>query len=66
VLNANVAGQVVMKSFLSGMPECKFGLNDKLLMAKEQRGKKAYASPSSPLVCVRACVRVCVCDRRRP
>jgi AP-2 complex subunit mu-1 len=41
VLNANVAGQVVMKSFLSGMPECKFGLNDKLLMAKEQRGKKA-------------------------
>jgi AP-2 complex subunit mu-1 len=48
VLNANVAGQVVMKSFLSGMPECKFGLNDKLLMAKEQRGKKAYASTLIP------------------
>jgi AP-2 complex subunit mu-1 len=70
VLNANVAGQVVMKSFLSGMPECKFGLNDKLLMAKEQRGKKAYASPSarssySLPVCV-VCVCVCVSYRRRP
>jgi AP-2 complex subunit mu-1 len=47
VLNANVAGQVVMKSFLSGMPECKFGLNDKLLMAKEQRGKKAPGKKSN-------------------
>lgn len=30
VLSAHVAGKVVMKSFLSGMPECKFGINDKL------------------------------------
>jgi len=37
VLSANVAGQILMKSLLSGMPECKFGLNDKVLMAKEAR-----------------------------
>ncbi|KAL6058727.1 AP-2 complex subunit mu [Balamuthia mandrillaris] len=38
ILNMNVAGQVIMKSLLSGMPECRFGLNDKLLMAKEGGG----------------------------
>ncbi|XP_039300242.1 AP-2 complex subunit mu [Nilaparvata lugens] len=32
VLSAHVAGKVVMKSYLSGMPECKFGINDKLVM----------------------------------
>ncbi|KAJ2290751.1 clathrin associated protein complex medium subunit, partial [Coemansia sp. RSA 2706] len=32
VLRADVQGQIVMRSFLSGMPECKFGLNDKLLL----------------------------------
>lgn len=39
-------GQVIMKAKLSGMPECKFGINDKLLIkssqsdnpAKEERG----------------------------
>ena len=25
----------MMKTFLTGMPECKFGLNDKLIMDKE-------------------------------
>ncbi|XP_003748524.1 AP-2 complex subunit mu [Galendromus occidentalis] len=32
VLSAHVAGKVIMKSYLSGMPECKFGINDKLTM----------------------------------
>ena len=32
VLSAHVAGKVVMKSYLSGMPECKFGINDKIAM----------------------------------
>lgn len=30
VLSVNVAGKVLMKCFLSGMPECKFGINDKV------------------------------------
>ncbi|KAJ2858810.1 clathrin associated protein complex medium subunit [Coemansia erecta] len=35
VLRADVQGQIVMRSFLSGMPECKFGLNDKLVLDRE-------------------------------
>lgn len=35
VLRAEVHGKVIMKTQLSGMPECKFGLNDKLIMEKE-------------------------------
>ena len=31
VLRSDVVGQVIMKSNLSGMPECKFGINDKLV-----------------------------------
>lgn len=38
VLSAHVAGKVVMKSYLSGMPECKFGINDKIVM--EAKGMK--------------------------
>jgi len=31
-----------MKAYLTGMPECKFGINDKLLMANEaKQGKKS-------------------------
>ncbi|CAF0892888.1 unnamed protein product [Didymodactylos carnosus] len=37
VLSAHVAGRVVMKSYLSGMPECKFGINDKITV--ENRSK---------------------------
>ena len=39
VLSAHVAGKVVMKSYLSGMPECKFGINDKIIM--EAKGKQS-------------------------
>jgi AP-2 complex subunit mu-1 len=34
VLSAYVSGRIVMKSYLSGMPECKFGMNDKLMVEK--------------------------------
>lgn len=32
VLRAEVCGQILVKTALSGMPECKFGINDKLLI----------------------------------
>ena len=35
ILRTEVLGKVIMKAFLTGMPECKFGLNDKLIMEKE-------------------------------
>ncbi|OQV18772.1 AP-2 complex subunit mu [Hypsibius exemplaris] len=37
VLSAHVAGKVVMKSYLSGMPECKFGINDKIVMDSKNK-----------------------------
>jgi AP-2 complex subunit mu-1 len=42
VLSAHVAGKIVMKSYLSGMPECKFGINDKLTI--DSKGNKSGAS----------------------
>mmetsp|Transcript_56113 Transcript_56113/g.121397 ORF Transcript_56113/g.121397 Transcript_56113/m.121397 type:complete len:430 (-) Transcript_56113:85-1374(-) len=36
-LRADVSGQIIVKCQLSGMPECKFGMNDKLVMSTEQR-----------------------------
>ncbi len=38
VLSAHVSGRVVMKSYLSGMPECKFGMNDKIVIDKPGKG----------------------------
>jgi AP-2 complex subunit mu-1 len=38
ILRTEVHGKVIMKAFLTGMPECKFGLNDKLIMEKEGTG----------------------------
>ncbi|KAL6863484.1 clathrin associated protein complex medium subunit [Amphichorda felina] len=32
VLRADVNGQIIMRAYLSGTPECKFGLNDRLLL----------------------------------
>lgn len=39
VLSAHVAGKIVMKSYLSGMPECKFGINDKLTIDSKGSSK---------------------------
>ena len=38
VLKSEVIGKIVCKTQLSGMPECKFGVNDKLLMASQPSG----------------------------
>jgi AP-2 complex subunit mu-1 len=37
VLRADVSAVVQMKCLLSGMPECKFGMNDKVVLDKEAR-----------------------------
>lgn len=44
VLRNDVTGQVVMKAVLSGMPECKLGLNDKLVLDKDAGGRSAAAA----------------------
>ncbi|RAL14214.1 AP-2 complex subunit mu [Aspergillus homomorphus CBS 101889] len=38
VLRADVNGQIVMRAYLSGTPECKFGLNDRLLFDGDSAG----------------------------
>jgi AP-2 complex subunit mu-1 len=30
-LRADVSGQIIMRAYLTGTPECRFGLNDSLL-----------------------------------
>ncbi|KAG0311722.1 AP-2 complex subunit mu, partial [Dissophora globulifera] len=40
VLRADVAGQIMMRAYLSGTPECKFGLNDKVLLEKDPTNRK--------------------------
>ncbi|KAI8809312.1 Mu homology domain-containing protein [Cladochytrium replicatum] len=35
ILRADVSGQIIMRSYLSGMPECKFGLNDSVVLDNE-------------------------------
>lgn len=42
LLKADVQGKVVMKTSLSGMPECKLGINDKLLI--NSQGKESASS----------------------
>lgn len=38
VLRADVTGQIVMRAYLSGTPECKFGLNDELVVGQVTQG----------------------------
>ncbi|XP_074593036.1 adaptor protein complex 2, mu subunit [Brevipalpus obovatus] len=46
VLSAHVAGKVVMKAYLSGMPECKFGINDKITLDSKGKTSSALDDPS--------------------
>ena len=39
ILRNEVTGQVMMNTKLTGMPECKFGLNDKLVIDKEPKSR---------------------------
>ena len=45
-MKADVLGRVCVKALLSGMPECKFGVNDKLLM----RGQNSSTTGSTAVV----------------
>ncbi|KAJ3830442.1 Mu homology domain-containing protein [Lentinula raphanica] len=45
-LRADVDGHIQMRAYLSGTPECKFGLNDKLVI---DRGAAGLSGPSSGL-----------------
>lgn len=40
VVLSEVVGVLKMRTFLSGMPECKLGLNDKVLFESQGRSQK--------------------------
>ena len=42
VLHSEIMGSIQMKSFLSGMPELKLGLNDKLMFEATGRANNRY------------------------
>ena len=48
MLAGEVSGRIVMKSQLSGMPECKLGLNDKILMDAADAMGGAMGTPAFP------------------
>lgn len=54
VLRADVDGQILMRAYLSGTPECKFGLNDKLVLDRRAELSQKLAStidgPDNPAV----------------
>jgi len=47
ILRNDVSGAIMVKCYLSGTPECKFGLNDKLLLDSEARAKTSARKPGS-------------------
>jgi len=53
VLSAHVAGKILMKSYLSGMPECKFGINDKIVM--DSKGKSTEDTKTKSAIAIDDC-----------
>lgn len=47
VLRSDVSGQIIMKTYLSGMPECKLGLNDRQLMDADTKAAPVRSTNSN-------------------
>ena len=47
VLRAEVDGHIMMRAYLSGTPECKFGLNDKLVIDRGAARRAGAAGDDS-------------------
>lgn len=63
LIRAEVIGTVNIKCELSGMPECKFGLNDRLMLQRE--GDSAAPSVSLSDVRFHQCVKLSKFDKER-
>jgi len=64
VLRADVSGQIEMRAYLTGMPECKFGLNDRLTLGDDnddqdtegdRNGKRAATKAAAGSVTLEDC-----------
>lgn len=69
LLRSDVTGKIKMKALLTGMPECKFGLNDKLLMDRDAAagggGKRRSQSVELEDCAFHRCVRLRTFDTDR-
>ena len=65
VLRAEILGKVMMTTQLTGMPECKFGLNDKLVMEKESGGAQKAGGVDIDDFTFHRCVRLGKFDTER-
>jgi AP-2 complex subunit mu-1 len=54
VLRADVTGQIVMRAYLTGTPECKFGLNDQLVVGNIVQGMDEIGNASGKRKATRA------------
>lgn len=48
----------MMKAYLSGMPECRFGLNDKISLEKRNKGRPGKGGVDIEDVSFHQCVRI--------
>ncbi|OLL24280.1 AP-2 complex subunit mu [Neolecta irregularis DAH-3] len=55
VLRTDVSGSIMMKAYLSGTPECKFGLNDRLLFDTDTSNPKKGGNAAAGSVTLEDC-----------
>ncbi len=65
VLKADVNGKIVVKTQLTGMPECKFGVNDRLLLQGTETTQKLDKGIQIDDIKFHQCVRLGKFDRDR-
>ena len=65
VLKADVVGKIVVKTQLSGMPEVKFGVNDRLLMSQNNQPDKIDKGIQIDDIKFHQCVRLGKFDKDR-
>jgi len=63
VLRSDVTGVIKMNTRLTGMPECKFGLNDKLMLDRDGGGGGGAAAARGGSGKGECAPRVCACKR---
>lgn len=65
LLRSDVSGQIMVKCLLSGMPECQFGMNDKVVMASDHRQKGSEKGIALDDCRFHQCVRLSKFDLER-
>lgn len=58
VLHSEIMGSIQMKSFLSGMPELKLGLNDKLMFEATGRANNRWGLLQCLFTSINRCINV--------